>query len=1198
MEIPSLLKEATASHMRGDLAAAAAGYVRVLAGQPDNVDALFLSGTLHAQLGQWERSADALRRLVTLQPNHVEGWLNLSHVLEQLTRLEEAAECYRTVLALREDDAQSWFHLGLVHFKLKRFEEAERAYRRHVELLPDSVEGHFNLGATLQDLNRFRDAEQQYERVLALDPRQVEAYRSLGAIALQERRYADAAGHFHSGLALAPDDVEMLSNLGVMLQKLNRLAEAEAAFRKAVSLQPTHINAHFNLALILLLQGKFAEGWREYEWRLRIKNRLPAVFDQAEWDGSPLDGKTLLLRAEQGFGDTFQFIRYASLAKAAGAKAAGTKVVLDCQPGLKRVLLRTPGIDMIAERPVSGRPLVEFDTHLPLLSSPRIFHTTRDSVPAEFPYIRPESWLVERWAARMVGDRGLRVGIVWAGRPTHEDDKNRSCALGHFLQFAAVPNVTLYSLQKGDAVRELQSPEARGRVEDLDPEIDDFADTAAAIANLDLVICVDTSVAHLAGAMNKPVWVVLPFAPDFRWMAKGENSPWYPSMRLFRQHEAGNWDYVFAQLKSALAGLASGMAPKQEGAAAYDDSTISLLRQARLAISEARWDVAAQAVAAVVSTHPAMPEANWLLGAAESAQGLFAEALTHLVVAYEAWPQSPMVLKQLGIALQSLGEGEQAEQCYLAALQFGNDDPEVLYNFGVLRHTSGDLQQAQGYYQAALALKPNWAECLNNLGLALLGLGRREEAIPRFSEAVKLAPGFVEALVNLGNALYLGGQIADAEACFRQVLTVQPAHPGAHNALGVVLKAQGNPAGAALEFEAALRVAPALLEARNNLGNTLRALGRIEDAVGHYRMALEQNPDNAGTWSNLGSALQQHGDVDGALGAFERALAIAPDFPEAHWNRALAWLLQGDYTRGWPEYEWGLAAGARPLTPRSMPSWSGEPLPGKTLLVSAEQGFGDTIQFARFLQGAKAQVGRLVLECHPALMPLLADCAGVDQVIANSCSDEELPGVDVRVALMSLPGMFGVTLASLPGPYPYVTPGAERVERLKPVIPPGGLKVGLVWAGAASHQDDCNRSLDVRHLAPLTTVDGATFFSLQMGRDPTDCAKAGFPITDLTPWIRDFADTTAALACLDLLICVDTAVAHLAGAMGKPVWVLLPFAPDWRWGAMGDTTPWYPSARLFRQANPGDWSEPLARVVAALRRWPLGPAEGLTEVQV
>lgn len=1177
MDTQQLLKQASASHVQGDLAAAAAGYGRILATDPRNADALFLSGTLRAQQGQWEQAAENLRQLVSLHPQHVEGWLHLAHVLDQLGQGAEAARCYETVVSHRPADAQSWFHLGLTNFQSKRFEDAERAYRRYVELAPDSIEGHFNLAATLQDLNRFREAEQQYRQVLALAPSHVEAHRSLGTIALQERRYTEAAQHFQTALSNAPDDVELLSNLGVMLQKLNRMEEAEAAFRKALARDPQHVNAHFNLGLLLLLRGAFREGWREYEWRLRIKNRLPALFEQPEWDGAALNGKTILLRAEQGFGDTFQFVRYAPL-----VQAAGGKVVLECQPGLKRLLLRTPGIDMIAERPVTGQPLVEFDSHIPLLSLPRVFDTEIDTIPRALPYIHPEPWLVERWARRLAHDKKFRVGIVWAGRPTHEDDKNRSCSLTRFLGLAAVPGVTLYSLQKGAAVANLQSAEVAGRVVDLDPEIDDFADTAAAIANLDLVICVDTSVAHLAGAMDKPVWVLLPFAPDFRWLATGESSPWYPSMRLFRQQSAGDWTDVFARLQSALATLGAAGHVESAASGGYGETTITLLRQSRMAARGGRWPAAADAAARVVSAHPDLAEAQWLLGVAELNQGRPAEALAHLVVAYEAWPHSPDVLRPLGVALQSLGEDEQAVQVYLGALQFGNDDPDVLYNLGVLRHTAGDLEQASGFYQAALALKPDRPDCRNNYGLALAGMGRRDEARVQFNEAVRLAPGFVDALVNLGNALYVDGNTDAATACFRQALSMQANHPGARNALGVVLKAQGDFAGAVHEFEQALAAAPTLLEARNNLGNTLRAQGRLDEAIGHYRTALEQDPERAVTWSNLGSALQQQGDVGAALAAFDRALAIAPDLAEAHWNRALAWLLKGDYARGWAEYEWGIRAGARPLTARPLPEWHGENLPGKTLLVSAEQGFGDTIQFVRFLRQARERVGALVLECQPELMPLLSTCAGADRVIRNDLTDTDLLPAHARVPLMSLPRLFGVTLADLPGRLPYLHPDSERIERLKPVLRGKGYKVGLVWAGSTAHQNDRNRSLDARLLAPLAAVPGVGFYSLQVGPAAAAGAQTGLSMTDLAPMLRDFADTAAAIAQLDLVICVDTVVAHLAGAMSKPVWIVLPHAPDWRWGLGASSTPWYPSARLFRQPAAGQWAPVLDRVVAAL----------------
>ncbi|MBT9614039.1 MAG: tetratricopeptide repeat protein [Burkholderiales bacterium] len=1178
MDTHALIKQASDSHLRGDLAAAEAGYMQLLAADPDNIDARFLNATLHAQQSKWALAADELRQLVVLQPTHIDAWLNLAHVLEALSDIAAAAECYKAVLSHRPHDAQSWYHLGLMAYRTKNFAEAEGAYRQFVALTPSSVEGHFNLGATLHELMRLREAEAQYQRVLVLDASQVEAHRGLGTIAMQERRYADAVAYFQAGLAIAPNDVELLSNLGVMLQKCQRMTEAESAFRQAIAHQPDHINAHFNLALILLLKGEFEEGWREYEWRLRIKQRQLMAFNQPQWEGAPLAGKTILLRAEQGFGDTFQFVRYAPL-----IRALGGKVVMACQPGLKRLLLRTPGIDMIAERPVSGAPLVAFDTHLPLLSLPRVFNTRSETIPCEFPYIHPEPCLVQRWAARLGGDPRLRVGIVWAGRPTHEDDKNRSCALHHFLDLLALPDIGFYSLQKGEAVRDLQDLEFSERVVDLDPEIDDFADTAAAIANLDVVICVDTAVAHLAGAMNKPVWVILPYAPDFRWLEAGDASPWYASMRLFRQANAGDWESVFTRLKSSLMQLVATRAPMTANLATYDAITISLLRQTRLAVREARWDMVDSTALSAV-THAAMPEANWLLGVAELKQGLFAESLTHLVVAYEAWPEHPEVLRLLGIALQSLGQAEQAEAFYLEALRFGNDDPEVLFNLGLLRHTAGELLHASHYYQAALALKPHSPECLNNYGLTLLSLGERNQAITQFKEAIRLAPTFVESLVNLGNALYLEGQLADAANCFRQALSIQANHAGAHNALGVALKAQGKLLDAVAEFKQALSIDASLLEARNNLGNTCRALGRIDEAVKHYRAALAQNPENAGTWSNLGAALQRQGEVQAALDAFDRAIQITPDFAEARWNRALAWLLLGDYARGWPEYEWGIRAGARPMTQYAYPAWQGDMLPGKTLLVSAEQGFGDAIQFTRFLSRARSRVGKLVVACQPALHALIRACEGVDSVISNN--DVPLALIDMQVPLMSLPGLFGVTLADVSEPAPYMVADASCIARIKPAITQSAdsFKVGLVWAGAAAHQDDLDRSLDVKLLAAaLAGMPRTVFYSLQLGRDTGEYVNAGLPMNDLSPLLSDFADTAAAISQLDLVISVDTAVAHLAGAMGVPVWVLLPYAPDWRWGLKMQTTPWYPSARLFRQTLRGDWQLVLKTLAEALR---------------
>jgi len=966
-----------------------------------------------------------------------------------------------------------------------------------------------------------------------------------------------------------------------MLQKLNRIDEAEYVLRQAIALNPAHINAHFNIALVLVLKGKFSEGWKEYAWRLKIKNRLPVTFVQPEWDGSALEGKSVLLRAEQGFGDTFQFVRYAPLVQVAG----GT-VVFECQPELKRLLLRTPGIDVIAERPVAGSPLVAFEIYLPLLSLPRVFNTNFDNVPSTFPYVRPEPWLVERWAARLAQDQKLRIGIVWAGRSTHEDDLNRSCTPAHFARLTSVANTMFYSLQKGCHGRDIDALQEAGIV-DLEPEIDDFADTAAAIENLDLVICVDTSVAHLAGAMGKPVWIVLPFAPDFRWLASGETSPWYPSARLFRQPETKDWDSVFSALGQALAQFSSERridAKNFISGLTYDDKIISELLQARRAMRSGNWAAMEASCQTVLRLAPDHIEANALLGIALYKLDRASDALHSLAVAYEHWPQNPVLLKFLGMTLQSCGENEQAQQFFLSALQFGNDDPEVLFNLGVLRHMAGDITQANGFYQAALAMKPAFVECLNNQGIALNTLGEMSQAIEHFQRAMQLAPDFFDPVLNLGNAFYQTGRTAEAKAYFQRAITLRPDHAGAHNALGVALKAQGEMQAAVAAFERALQLDTGLHEARGNLGNVLKSLGLLDQAITQYREALAQHPDNPSIWTNLGSAIQQQGDIEGALAAFDQALAIAPDMPEAHWNRALVWLLLGDYERGWSEYEWGFAAGARPLNERAYPRWRGESLSGKTLLVSAEQGLGDTLQFVRFLSSAKTRVGKLVLECQPELVTLLEQSTIADQILPSTTPDSAMHEIAMRVPLMSLPGLLGVTLSQLPGGYPYLAADPEHVRRISPLIAAGDFKVGIVWAGSASHQDDSNRSCDLHLFEQLAKVPGVQLYSLQKGTRAQAVDRVDFSLVDLAPALNDFSDTAGAIAALDLVVTVDTSVAHLSGGLGKATWVLLPFAPDWRWGLVRTDCAWYPSMRLFRQPQRGQWQPVLKQMAQALAK--------------
>ncbi|HEY4746591.1 MAG TPA: tetratricopeptide repeat-containing glycosyltransferase family protein, partial [Steroidobacteraceae bacterium] len=391
-------------------------------------------------------------------------------------------------------------------------------------------------------------------------------------------------------------------------------------------------------------------------------------------------------------------------------------------------------------------------------------------------------------------------------------------------------------------------------------------------------------------------------------------------------------------------------------------------------------------------------------------------------------------------------------------------------------------------------------------------------------------------------------------------------------------------AEALADFEAALAAGPNPIVFYNR-GLALAALGRPAEAVASYDRTLALMASHAGAWSSRGVALQALNRHADAIASFDRAIALEPDFADAHFNKSLALLAMGDYPRGQTEYEWRWKrSGAEHLRHNfGRPLWRGDDqLQRRTILLHAEQGLGDTIQFARYAPLLARAGANVILETHPELKPLLARLDGVRSVIARG---EARPAHDFHCPLGSLPMAFKTELSSVPAEIPYVSADAERVERWRPRLEAlGGPRVGLVWAGNAAHANDRNRSVPLALLRALWGADTARVVSLQRDLRAGDAEMlAAAPVLQLGPELADFDDTAAVLAGCDLLITVDTSVAHLAGAMGRPVWLLLPFSCDWRWTAASDRSPWYPSARLYRQPQPGDWESVVARVASDLR---------------
>jgi tetratricopeptide (TPR) repeat protein len=557
---------------------ALAAYQRAVAINPNLAFAQSNLANVLRELGRPQEAVAGFRRALQLEPNFLEAHLNLGNALFDLGQFNDAVAEYREALRINPNFAMAFSNLGVALKMVDRPNDAVSAFRRAIELAPQYAEAHSNLGQLLESLGQLDEAVASYRRAIELNPNLASSYSNLGSALLDQRRIDESVAACRKAVALDPRMPEGWNNLANALSDAGLLDESVAAYRealrlrpnypqalgnfgsalidggryeeapqylqKAIELSPNFADAHWNLGLYYLLRGDFERGLPEYEWRWRVKRmaRLPQ-FPQPQWDGQALNGKSILIHVEQGYGDAIQFARYVPL-----VTARGGKVILQCPPELKRLFSSIPNIELFP----SGPPPQQFDFHCPLVSLMLAFKTDLNSIPANVPYLRADPALAESWRSRLQVSAGRKkIGLAWAGAPTHINNLNRSISLKNFAPLAVIKDADFYSLQKGQAASQAGAGEIR--LIDHTSDLIDFADTAALIENLDLVISVDTSVAHLAGALGKPVWVLIPSNPDWRWMLNRSDSPWYPTMRLYRQEHRGDWS-------AAISGLAQDLA--------------------------------------------------------------------------------------------------------------------------------------------------------------------------------------------------------------------------------------------------------------------------------------------------------------------------------------------------------------------------------------------------------------------------------------------------------------------------------------------------------------------------------------------------------------------------------------------------------------------------------------------------------------
>ncbi|HTC99624.1 MAG TPA: tetratricopeptide repeat protein [Bradyrhizobium sp.] len=1026
--------------------------------------------------GRIEEAFQAFNRAVELDVDSAEAWKSLAQILADLNRHHEAALSFQHVLKLDPSDADAAYRAGLSLFKTGKKEEALALLDHSNQLRPDQASTLQVRGLALQELARLEEALAEMRRAHALDPARADICNDVGVILLRLRRHEEALGWYDKAVALQPEFKLAHNNRGFVLSRLRRFDEAFAVYAALKAADPGNMEPDWSAALLHLILGNFEAGWagREARWKVPSLPIASYNFPQAMWLGNePIAGKTILIYQDEGLGDVIQFVRYVPMVAALGAR-----IILLVDGPLVPLLSKLPEVAECIPR--SNHRSVTFDTHCAISSLPLAFGTRLETVPADVPYLPPPDEAgIGAWEQRLGRHDRLRVGFVWSGNRKHMDNGNRALPLRALFPLLDC-DAQFVSLQKETSAEDQATLRERPDIVDLTIHLTDFTETAALMSCLDLIITVDTSMAHLAGALARPTLIMLQHMPDWRWLLDRDDCPWYPTARLFRQTEPGNFVDVVGRVRHELV--------------------------ARVA----RWSRA-----------------------------------------------KSLELVGLGTELKQQGRIEEAFRALDRAAALDVESAAAWKPLAQLYADIGRLQEASLSFQHVLKLDPSDADAAYQAGLLLLRSEKFEGALALLSIAKELRPDHAPTLQTRALALALQNPARLEEA--------------------------------AAEMAGAHALDPPNADICNSMGVFLRKLGRPEEALIWFDKALDQRPEFFAASNKKVSALVDLGRCDEALAICFEVMEAAPDNAEAEFNAGFLLLLKGNFEAGWARREarWRMPPGRAPTKYSfSQPPWLGkEPVAGKTILIHQDEGLGDTIQFARYVPMLAALGARVVLIADGRLVPLLSKLPDVVACIPGEGT--VTLAFDLHCGISSLPLAFGTTLDTIPAHVPYLpAPAAARVQAWEQRLGPHHrLRVGLVWSGNPQHGDDHKRSIPLRALSPLLGLD-ASFVSLQKDPRPTDrtTLSGQTGIVDLTVHLTDFVETAALVSCLDLVITVDTSIAHLAGALACPTWIMLPHVPDWRWLLDREDSPWYPNAKLFRQDESCDYTPVIERVRAELSR--------------
>lgn len=965
-------------------------------------------GLCYKALRQLEQAIASYQEALKLDTNLSVSWTNLGVEYLAKNELEKSHQAFEAAYQLTPQDTTTMFNLGFVLNKKGQFLQAKEMLEKLLQVDSNHALTYQELALVYRELGEDKQSFLANQKALAIDPNLTVALNNLGLSYLRACQYEKAKEIFEKLLIKESEKIEAYHNMASLYFAQNQFEEAIAWFNKALDLDPNFSQSVMNRGMTYLKMGQLQKGWKDYEARFGVIDELDRTGQKTQeklWQGQDLNGKTIALLTEQGLGDTLQFLRYIPLLHDMGAT-----ICVDIQPELKPLFPNIPGVQEVFSRNPEKERFIPCDYYAYLMSLPTVFQTSLENIPPPFPPVFVEAEKQQVWREKMLPDKKLHVGLVWSGRPEYPGNQWRSVPFQSLKPLFDNTDIAFYSLQKGPAASQADS-EGSENFWHLSPEIQDFTDTVAIMSVLDIVVTVDTSIAHLAGLMGKPVWILLSTRCDWRWLENGEGNAWYPSARLFRQEEINQWDKPIEAINMALL---EKLEPTAENFARMAKSYFQ--------------------------------------------QGNYQAALSN----------------------------------YLRLLDFNSHSIDTRHSIGVCYNHLSQYSQAKPYFEFIVERDPQHKKAWNNLGSCYGRLGNADEAIQCFQKAVEIDPNYAVATFNL------------ADAYFAQ------------------------------------------------------------------------------------------DELEKSLLLTEKVLQLDPTLWRAEFTKSAIHLKQGDLRQGWPGYRYRMAKAEfnkKPFPPDR--EWQGESLSGKQIVVITEQGLGDTLQFLRFVPMLKAQgADKVLLELPPELAVLFPNIEGVDELIVVNEGENQSVYFHTYSYLLSLPEHLDIGLENIPRPQPKVYLEPERQQYWQSKLETQTLhKVGLVWSGRPEFYRNERRSFNfARYETLISAHSQIQFYSLQKGvaEEQTQTFSSS-NFKHLSPEITSFMDTASIIEQLDLVITVDTSVAHLAGLMGKPVWILLSKDCDWRWLMDRADSPWYPSARLFRQQTMGDWGSVFQNVQKALESFKPNP---------